>query len=120
MVTRTHPRVLSSSTLEGTSVKNLSGEDVGNIEEIMLDLNSGRVAYAVLSFGGILGIGDKLFAVPWDSLTVDTDNEVIRMDASKERLKNAPGFNKNDWPETPNADWYHEVYDYYNATPYWT
>lgn len=105
--------LLSASTLIGDDVVNLQGEKLGKLEEIMLDIHEGRIGYAVLSFGGVLGIGDKLFAVPWASLVVDTANRRIVMDADKERLKNAPGFDKANWPRTPNGQWVRDVYDYY-------
>lgn len=114
-----YPRVLSASTMIGTEVRNPQGESLGKIEEIMLDLNVGRVAYAVLSFGGFLGMGDKLFAVPWAALEVDHVNEQVVLDADKERLENAPGFDKDNWSKTPNAQWYHEIYEYYGEKPYW-
>ncbi|MBI1259534.1 MAG: PRC-barrel domain containing protein [Chloroflexi bacterium] len=116
---RTEPLALSTSTLMGDKVLNFQNEEIGKLEEIMIDIHTGRIAYAVISFGGLLGIGNKLFAVPWSALRVDTDRECVVMDADKERLKNAPGFDKNDWPETPNGEWYHEVYKYYDQQPYW-
>jgi sporulation protein YlmC with PRC-barrel domain len=67
MVSDIHPRVLSASTLEGDKVTNAEGENLGEVKELMIDLESGRVAYAVLEFGGFLGLGDKLFAVPWEA-----------------------------------------------------
>jgi sporulation protein YlmC with PRC-barrel domain len=108
--------VLSSDSLTGTTVKNAQGEDLGHIEELMLDMDNGQVAYAVLSFGGILGIGDKLFAVPWNALQVDTRNEKIILDVSKERLEEAPGFDKDNWPRTAEHSWLSDVYDYYGHT----
>ena len=115
------PMTLSAGTLIGDDVRNPAGEDLGKIEEIMLDVSSGRIAYAVLSFGGFLGIGDKLFAVPWDALTVDTANERFVLDVSKERLEDAPGFDEDNWPETTEADdaWLVSVYEYYETEPYW-
>lgn len=113
------PLALSAGTLIGTEVKNRQGESLGKLEEIMIDVHTGRVAYAVLSFGGILGIGSKLFAVPWQSLEVDTVNEKIIMDAHKELLERAPGFDKDNWPKTPNGQWYHDVYAFYNQKTYW-
>ena len=74
--------VLSASTLAGDSVRNAAGEDLGTISEIMIDLPSGRVAYAVLSFGGFLGMGDKLFAVPWNALKVDEDEKCFILNLS--------------------------------------
>lgn len=115
----TQPLALSAGTLTGDKVVNLNGEDIGKVEEIMIDINTGHVAYVVVSFGGFLGIGDKLFAVPWTALRVDTDNKCFVMDAHKDLLKNAPGFDKNNWPETPNGQWYHDVYKYYEQEPYW-
>ena len=115
----TQPLALSSDTLQGDKVVNLQNEELGKVEEIMIDIHTGRVAYVVVSFGGFLGIGNKLFAVPWSALKVDTDNKCFVMDADKELLKNAPGFDKNNWPNTPNGQWYHDIYQYYKQEPYW-
>jgi sporulation protein YlmC with PRC-barrel domain len=117
---KTEPLALSASTLGGDKVFNYQNEEIGKVEEIMIDINTGRVAYVVVSFGGLLGVGGKLFAVPWAALHVDTNRKCFLMDADKERLKNAPGFDKNNWPETPNGQWYHEVYNYYAQEPYWS
>jgi hypothetical protein len=76
------------------------------------------VAYAVLSFGGFLGMGEKLFAVPWSALTLDTVNKRFVLDASKERLESAPGFDKDHWPDMADTTWAKEVHDYYGVTPY--
>ena len=111
--------VLSASTLEGDAVRNLGGENLGKIDEIMIDIPSGRVAYAVLSFGGVLGIGDKLFAVPWNILKVDEDEKCFILDVDKTVLENAPGFDKNDWPDMSDTTWGSEIYGYYHAKPYW-
>jgi sporulation protein YlmC with PRC-barrel domain len=86
------PRLMTASTLEGDSVVNAVGEDLGKIEEIMLDVPLGRIAYAVLSFGGFLGIGNRLFAIPWHVLELDPLNHRFVMDVSRERLENAPGL----------------------------
>ena len=111
--------ILSASTLNGDGVRNAQGEDLGKIEDFMLDLSNGRIRYAVLSFGGFLGMGDKLFAVPPESLRVDTENHEVILDVDKERLKNAPGFDKDHWPETPEDEWERGVYEFYGHTPYW-
>jgi len=113
------PRVLSSSTLSGDPVRNVQGEDLGKIEDFMIDLESGRIAYAVLSFGGVLGIGDKLFAVPWKAMTVDTDRHCFVLNVPKERLKDAPGFDKNNWPDITNIEWGTQVNSFYGTKPYW-
>ncbi len=115
----TQPLALSANTLEGDKVVNLQNDDIGTVEQIMVDIHTGRVAYVVVSFRGVAGIGSKLFAVPWTALRVDTDRKCFVMDADRELLKNAPGFDKDNWPDTPNGQWYHEVYKYYNQKPYW-
>ncbi len=112
-------RVLSAGTLAGDRVKNAAGEDLGNIEEIMIDLESGRIAYAVLSFGGFLGIGDKLFAVPWDALTLNLEDHEFLLDVDKRVLENAPGFDKDDWPNMGDPTWSSAIHDHYGRKPYW-
>ena len=114
-----HTKVLSASTLSGNTVRNILGEELGHLEEIMLDLDSGHVAYAVLSAGGFLGLGEKYFAIPWQALSVDTENKEIVLDVSKDKLENAPGFDKDNWPETFNRSWVTEVHSYYGYDPYW-
>ncbi len=88
---------MSADTLQGDSVVNRQGETLGEIQDIMIDVPSGKVGYAVLSFGGFLGINDKLFAIPWNALTLDADNEQFILDVPKERLDSAPGFDKDHW-----------------------
>jgi sporulation protein YlmC with PRC-barrel domain len=112
-------RVLSADTFTGDTVVNRKNEDLGKIEHLMIDLDSGRVAYAVLSFGGFLGMGDKLFAIPWKALTVDTSEKRFVLDLDKERLEQAPGFDKANWPDMADRSWGEGVYKYYDAEPYW-
>jgi sporulation protein YlmC with PRC-barrel domain len=112
-------RVLAASSLAGDSVKNAAGEDLGKVDQIMIDIPSGRVAYAVLSFGGILRMGNKLFAVPWDVLRVDEDRKCFILDVDKATLENAPGFDKDNWPDMAESRWGSEVYRYYGRKPYW-
>ncbi len=112
--------VISASTLNKDSVRNNQNEDLGKIHDIMIDVEHGRIAYAVLSFGGILGMGDKLFAIPWQSLRVDRQNECMVLDIPKERLENAPGFSQDDWPDMADQRWGGSIYEYYEQKPYWT
>jgi hypothetical protein len=112
-------RVLSAGTLAGDSVRNPAGEDLGKVEEIMLDVATGRVAYAVLSFGGFLGMGSKLFAVPWDALALDEDNHEFVLNVDKQKLENAPGFDKDNWPDMADRTWGSSIYTYYGKQPYW-
>lgn len=113
------PQVMSADSLEGNEVVNLAGEGLGKIQDIMIDVQRGRIAYAVLSFGGFLGMGDKLFAVPWETLKLDADNECFVMDVDKERLQNAPGFDKDNWPSMADMQWARGVHSHYGTRPYW-
>ncbi len=111
--------VLSGSSLKGDRVVNYQGEDLGKIEEIMIDLDRGRVAYAVLSFGGFLGVGDKLFAIPWQAFSVDTTKKLLILNADKALLEKAPGFDKNNWPDMADLSLGSTLYGYYGYKPYW-
>lgn len=111
--------IISAGTLMGNRVHNAAGEDLGKIEEIMIDVNGGRIAYAVLSFGGFLGIGDKLFAVPWDALVLELTGQRFILDVDKQVLENAPGFDKDNWPDMADASWHSEIHTHYGRTPYW-
>ena len=113
------PGVLAADTLTGDKVVNLQNEDLGKIEHLMIDLGTGRIAYAVLSFGGFLGMGDKLFAIPWSALTVDTLEKRFILQVDKELLKRAPGFDKEQWPNMADRAWGTQVFKYYGAKPYW-
>jgi sporulation protein YlmC with PRC-barrel domain len=103
----------------GKKVVNFAGEDLGKIEDIMIDFGVARVTYAILSFGGFLGVGNKLFAVPWLNLKYDvaTENFVIRAD--KRLLEKAPGFDKDNWPDMSDPARLSEIYKYYGESPYW-
>jgi len=111
------PEVMGATTLVGDDVYNHQEENVGDIKEIMLDMRSGIVAYAVLSFGGILGMGEKLFAVPWNALTLDTKNKRFVLNVEKDRLKDAPGFHKDRWPNMADQSWVREIHSYYGTKP---
>jgi bifunctional non-homologous end joining protein LigD len=111
--------VLAASTLSGDTVRNSAGEDLGKVDEIMIDITTGRVAYAVVSFGGFLRMGNKLFAIPWSALTVDEDEKCFILDVDKSILQSAPGFDKDNWPDMANTTWGGEIYRHYGATPYW-
>lgn len=113
------PEVMDAATLIGDAVINDQGEDLGKIEAIMLDVSSGRIAYAVLSFGGFLGMGDKLFAIPWSALTLDTDQKCFILNVAKDKLDNAPGFDKDHWPAMADPTWANDVHSYYDTRPYW-
>lgn len=108
------PRALSSSTITGTNVENLKGDSIGEIYDLMIDLETGEVLYAVLSHGGFLGMGNDYFAVPMQALQFsDRDEDLIKIDIDKEVLENAPGFDKDNWPASPATDFTNTVYDHY-------
>ena len=111
--------ILSASALFGNTVITKEEERLGKIEDIMIDLDYGRIAFAVLSFGGLLGSGDRLLAIPWDVLSRDSKGEQFILDVNKERLKNAPSFDKDRWPQMTDRRWSHDVYSYYHRRPYW-
>jgi sporulation protein YlmC with PRC-barrel domain len=112
-------RVLGAGTITGDHVRSAAGDDVGSIQEIMIDIETGRIAYAVLSFGGFLGIGDKLFAVPWSALRIDRGEHEFILDMNRQALKNAPGFDKNHWPDMADPVFGREVHEHYGRAPYW-
>jgi sporulation protein YlmC with PRC-barrel domain len=112
------PRLMGADTLIGNDVANLSGDDLGSIKEIMLDIQTGRIAYAVLSFGGVFGMGEKLFAVPWNALNLNTHDKRFELNVNKEQLKNAPGFDKGRWPDMADMKWEKEIHEYYGTKPY--
>ncbi|MEC5387869.1 PRC-barrel domain-containing protein [Uliginosibacterium sp. H3] len=116
---RSGPEVLAADTLEGDEVFSISGDKLGKVQNIMLDVPTGRIAYAVLSSGGFLGVGDKLFAIPWSALTLDADRKCFVLDAEKEQLEAAPGFDKDHWPAMADLSWATSIHNYYGKRPYW-
>ncbi len=108
--------VLSAGTLAGDRMRNQAGENLGAIEEIMLDIPGGRIAYAVLSFGGFLGIGRKLFAVPWSALQIDEGEHQFTLNVDRKTLENAPGFDKDSWPDMTDPAFAEVIHQHYRAT----
>ncbi len=91
--------VLKASDVIGMKVQGIDGKKLGDIKDLVIDPQDGDIQYAVLDFGGLLGIKDKYFAVPWEALQLDQDNKKLALDVSKKDLKKAPGFDKNNWPD---------------------
>lgn len=112
-------RTLSATTLVGDKVRNAQDENLGKVEDLMIDLETGRVAYCVLSFGGFLGMGEKLFAVPWRALALDAEDHAFVLDVPKERLKDAPGFDRDHWPDLTDTEMRSRIYGFYNVRPDW-
>ena len=106
-------RVIAASKLDGDTIYSADDKDVGKVKEIMLDLHSGRIAYVVLSSGGFLGMGDKLLAIPWHVLTLDAKQKCFKLSISSEKIKDAPGFDKDSWPSMADHAWAASVREYY-------
>jgi len=111
------PALMGADTLLGEDVVNTQEDSLGDIKEIMIDMRSGQVAYAVLAFGGMLGMGEKLFAVPWQALQLDTVNKRFVLDVDQERLQTAPGFDADAWPDMSDASWASQVNTFYGTDP---
>jgi len=111
-------RSFRTSTLSGMTVYNKAGEEVGSISELVVNVEKGQVEYAALSVGGFLGVGDKLFAVPFKKLALrfDEDKTYFLLDVNKETLERAPGFNQDHWPDMANANWAEEIENFYGAS----
>lgn len=105
--------LLSATSIVGDEVRNMQDESLGKIQDIMLDVGEGKIRYAVLSSGGFLGMGDRLFAVPWKSLRVDKENKRFLLDVDAQRVKDAPGFDKDEWPNMADPAWNSTVESYY-------
>jgi sporulation protein YlmC with PRC-barrel domain len=114
------PEVMAAASLDDSRVISSDGEDVGNISDIMLDVRSGRIAYAVLSEGGFLGMGANLHAIPWNALSLDTDAKCFRVSIDAQRIKDDPGFDKDHWPSMADTAWGTTLHQYYNREPYWS
>jgi PRC-barrel domain len=111
--------VPAKKTVIGSKVVNAQNEDLGKIEDLVIDAGSGRIVYAVLSFGGFLGLGDKYFAIPWNAFQLDLSEKRAVLNVAKNVLENAPGFDKDAWPNMADSTWGTSIYKHYGYTPYW-
>jgi sporulation protein YlmC with PRC-barrel domain len=108
-------RVIASGNLTGDRVRNPAGEDLGKIEEIMIDIPTGRVGYVVLAFGGVMGIGEKLFAVPWRALSLNEREHEFVLNIDRRQLEEAAGFDPNHWPDMTDPSWAAQIDEFYGA-----
>ena len=118
MASRDNPDFLSAESIMDDKVINTEGEELGKFDDLMIDLEEERIAYAALSFGGTLGMGNKLFAIPWRALTLRVHEHAFVLDVPKEVLKKAEGFDKDNWPATSRES-LSTMYSYYGYQPYW-
>jgi sporulation protein YlmC with PRC-barrel domain len=105
--------VLKASQLMGMNVEGTDGKKLGDVKDLVIDPDDGSIDYVVLDFGGILGIGKKYFAIPWDALELTADKKKLVMDATKRDLKAAPGFDKNHWPDLNDPKEQVVIYEFY-------
>jgi sporulation protein YlmC with PRC-barrel domain len=111
--------VAQADTLMGMDVENAQGQDLGEIEDLAINSKDGRIAYAALAYGGWLGLGENLAAVPWEALKLNMAEREFTLNLDKDKLQNAPRFAKNQWPQTLDRRWLSDMYAYYGARPYW-
>lgn len=114
-----HTDAIAASRVIGTSVYNTAGESIGSIEDVILDKSSNGIMFAVVGFGGFLGIGEKFHAVPWSVLDYEKDHGGYVVPFTKEQLKSAPAHSINDLTAGDGAAVRNEAYDYYKVEPYW-
>ena len=111
--------LIGSDKVDGTAVYGADGERIGSIERVMIDKLSGKVAYAVMSFGGFLGIGEDYYPLPWPLLTYNPQLEGYEVNVGEQQLKGAPKYSKHeswDWSDRARDK---KVYDYYGVGAYW-
>lgn len=111
------PRLSAATSFCARTVVDSDGEVVGSISDLMLDLECGRVAYAVVATGGFLGVGELLFAVPWRALRAMGQDFVL--ECKRSALESAPAFDRDHWPLAPAYRWHERVHAHYRSRPYW-
>lgn len=116
---RENERLIASDKVEHTSVRRPNGDKIGSIHRVMIDKRSGRVAYAVMSFGGFMGMGKEYYALPWASLEYNENLDAYELDVTEEQLRGAPESSADDEFDWSNRRWGQQVHDYYQVPPYW-
>lgn len=111
--------IASAEAITGIDVENLQGDDLGEIEALVIDLGTGRIVYAMMEYGGWLGMGEELAAVPWKALTPAPGEREFRLDITQDQLKTIPRFAPDDWSQTLDRQWLADVYARYGEKPYW-
>tara|TARA_B100000745_G_scaffold288668_1_gene226248 strand:+ start:773 stop:1141 length:369 start_codon:yes stop_codon:yes gene_type:complete len=116
-----NPRILAANALLNKTLKNSEGEEVGEIKDVAFDVESNHVSYVVVEFGGFMGMGKKWFAIPPRAVVPsNTEADVLCLNVDKKVLKEATGFDKDEWPDTADYQWLSEVYKHYGYDPYWS
>jgi sporulation protein YlmC with PRC-barrel domain len=107
---------LTATSIIGDKVENIEGDDLGRVDNLMINVYSGRIEYVVLEYGSFLGLGGKLFAIPFTEFKLDPARRAFVLDRSEEYLKNSPGFDKDHWPDTNAHTYYGDVDSYWGYT----
>ena len=112
-------RLVGAAALCGERIVARDGEAIGHVGELLLDVQRGRIAYAVVAQGGFMGLGERLHAIPWGALRVDAERQCLALDADRATFLAAPDFDREHWPSEPGADWHHRLHRHYGCRPYW-
>jgi hypothetical protein len=111
--------LISSDKVAGTDVYNTAGDSLGEIHDVMIDKRSGKIAYAVMSFGGFLGMGERYHPLPWSTLKYDTGQGGYVVGLTKEQLEKAPTYASNESPAWGDRSYEEKIHSYYQTQPYW-
>ena len=111
--------IIATDSIDGCPVVNAQEEYIGEVAHLMIVVPEGQIAYVVVSSGGVLGIGNKLHAIPWSALVFDEANDRFTLDIDQEDLENAPSFDKEHWPVMSDHEWGTQIHDYYGQRNYW-
>lgn len=112
---QTQPEIVKGSKIIGKAVQTMAGKEIGEIKDLAIDELDGQVRYAVLSFGGTLGLGEKYFAIPWDALQLSDDKKHFAIPVTEKELEKAPGFDKSNWPDFADPVYYATIYEFYRV-----
>ena len=112
-------RLMTASKVRGSKVMNHQGDTLGEIDDIVFDMPRGGIAYAAMASGGFLGLGERMFALPWTALVYDSGSQCFVINAQKESFEHAPGFDKGHWPTEAGAEWHEQVHRHYGAPLFW-
>jgi hypothetical protein len=112
-------RLIGSDKVEGTNVRNSRGDKIGSIERVMIDKRTGKTAYAVMSFGGFLGMGQDYVAIPWHVLRYNENLDAYEMNVTEDQLRGAPAAGSGWESGSVNRDWERNIHNYYGVDPYW-
>ena len=111
--------IYAAGAFKGAAVHNYAGQTLGKVDEFVLDFDSGRIAYVVISLGGFFGLGDKLFAIPWELVAIRPDEHAFYADVEKQLLIDAPSFDRKNWPDMSDSAWAENLMAHYAQKPYW-